>query len=571
MESQSTPFNCDFCQQVESGFLSSLVGEDARILRYTSSLCPDCASEKNFSAMVIDAVVYEKDDKVWIVKYCSTHGVTREVYWEDAAMYHLASRFADDGVKLHNPNVEAPKARCPLKCGLCEEHESHTGLANIVVTNRCNIACWYCFFYAKEGGRIYEPSLERIKRMLEVLRNERPVGAEAVQLTGGEPTLRDDLLEIIAACREAGFQHILLNTNGIELSRNLELMRKIKEVGSKRGHIILYMSFDGVTPKTNPKNYYEVPGVIRNARITGMNMVLVPTVIRGTNDHELGDILRFAFANLDVVRGVNFQPVSLVGRMPREEREKQRITIPGVIKAIEEQTDGAIAREDFFPVPSTARLTDFMEAIFARPKYRLSTHFACGMATYAFKQGSTLVPLTRFFDVEGFLEFLRELSFEVEHSRFKLAGKGISIIKALANISRFIDEEKKPEYLDLKRVLISSLTRGSYAELKELNRNSLFIGMMHFQDTYNYDIARVRKCCVHYALPDLRIVPFCSFNVLPELYRDRIQERFSISASEWEAKTGKKLREDKYVRRFTEEEKREIDEFYRHCIQSAGF
>ncbi|NOZ58753.1 MAG: radical SAM protein [Euryarchaeota archaeon] len=526
--------------------------------------------ERNFSEMIVEAVVYEKDDKVWIAKYCPTHGVTREVYWEDAAMYHFAERFADRGLKLHNPHIEAPKARCPLKCGLCEEHESHTGLANIVVTNRCNLTCWYCFFYAKEGGRIYEPSLERIKRMLAVLRSERPVGAEAVQLTGGEPTLREDLTEIIAACREAGFQHILLNTNGIELSRNLELMRRVKEAG-KGGHIILYMSFDGVTPETNPKNYYEVPGVIRNARIAGMSMVLVPTVIRGRNDHELGDIIRFAFGNLDVVRGVNFQPVSLVGRMPRREREKQRITIPGVIKAIEEQTDGVIAREDFFPVPSTARLTSFMEAIFSTPKYRLSTHFACGMATYAFKQGSTLVPITRFFDVEGFLEFLQELSFEVEHSRFKLAGRGISIIKALANISRFIDEEKKPPYLDLKRVLISALTRGSYAELKELNRNSLFIGMMHFQDTYNYDIARVRKCCVHYALPDLRVVPFCSFNVLPELYRDRVQERFSIPVKEWEARTGRKLADDRYVRSFTEEEKKEVERFYRESIARAGF
>ena len=571
MESQSALFNSDLDRHGDAGFLSSVAGEDVRILRRTSSLCPECVSEKNFSAMVVDAVVYEKDGRVWIAKYCSNHGVTREVYWEDADMYHFAERFADAGLKLHNPHVEAPKARCPLKCGLCEEHESHTGLANIVVTNRCNLACWYCFFYAREDGYIYEPSLERIKRMLAVLRKERPVGAEAVQLTGGEPTLREDLLDIIAACREAGFQHVLLNTNGIELSRNLELMKKVKEVGSRNGHIILYMSFDGVTPDTNPKNYYEVPGVVHNARAAGMSIVLVPTVIRGRNDHELGDILRFAFAHLDVVRGVNFQPVSLVGRMPRREREKQRITIPGVIKAIEEQTSGAIAREDFFPVPSTTRLTGFMEAIFSTHKYRLSTHFACGMATYAFRQGNKLVPLTRFFDVEGFLEFLQELSFEVEHSRFKLAGRGISIIKALANISRFIDEEKKPPYLDLKRVLISSLTRGSYAELKELNRNSLFIGMMHFQDAYNYDIARVKKCCVHYALPDLRVVPFCSFNVLPELYRDRVQKRFSTPAGEWEAKTGRRLAEDRYVRNFSEQQKREIHRFYRDSIARAGF
>ena len=548
-----------------------LTEEGARILSHTRSLCPECASEGRFSRMLVDAVVYEKDGKVWIAKHCSEHGHFREVYWEDAEMYHRASRFADAGVRLLNPNVTQPKASCPMKCGLCEEHESHTGLANIVVTNRCNLRCWYCFFYVREGGRVYEPDLERIKRMLHVLRAEQPVGAEAVQLTGGEPTLREDIVDIITACREAGFLHVLINTNGIELSRNPELMRRMKEAGSRNGgHIILYMSFDGVTPETNPKNYWEVPGVIRNATSAGMNMMLVPTVIRGVNLHQVGDIIRFAFGNINVVRGVNFQPVSLVGRMPRKEREKQRVTIPGVIKAIEEQT-GIVGREDFFPVPSTARLTDFMESIFARPKYRLSTHFACGMATYLFRKGNTLVPLTKFFDVEGFFEFLQELRQEVESSRFKIAGRGISILKALAGISRFVDEKEMPEYLDIKRVLLSALTRGSYRELTELNRNSLFIGMMHFQDTYNYDVARVRKCSVHYALPDLRIVPFCAFNVLPELYRDRVQERFSISVSEWEARTGKRLRDDMYVRRLSEEERRRVQEFYRESMAKAGF
>ncbi len=47
---------------------------------------------------------------------------------------------------------------------MCERHKSHTGLANVVITNRCHLSCWYCFFYAKEGEAIYEPSMAEIRQ-----------------------------------------------------------------------------------------------------------------------------------------------------------------------------------------------------------------------------------------------------------------------------------------------------------------------------------------------------------------------------------------------------------------------
>jgi len=72
--------------------------------------------------------------------------------------------------------------------------------------------------------------------------------------------------------------------------------------------------------------------------------------------------------------------------------------------------------------------------------------------------------------------------------------------------------------------------------------------MMHFQDPYNYDVERVERCGIHYTMPDGRIIPFCAFNVLPEIYRDKVQREYAISAKEWEDKTGKKLADDKYKR-----------------------
>jgi len=270
--------------------------------------------------------------------------------------------------------------------------------------------------------------------------------------------------------------------------------------------------------------------------------VFVPTVIRTVNDHQIGDIIKYAHSNMDVVRGVNFQPVSLVGSMPRKERKKYRITIPDVIKKIEEQTDGEISRWDFYPVPSVTPITHVVEAITGEPQYEFTCHFACGMATYVFDIDGKMVPITRFIDVEGFFEYLDEKAEELAHSRVKT----LKMLKGILDVRKFVDSSKAPKGFDVSRILFDVLVRHDYTALSEFHVRTLFIGMMHFQDLYNYDIERVKRCVIHYGTPDGRIIPFCAFNVLPEIYRDKIQAEFSIPVEEWERKTGKKLKDEIY-------------------------
>ena len=225
--------------------------ENVQVLKFTQSLCPGCVDEEKFDKMKIDSVVFVKSDKVWQLKECAEHGVTKELYWDDYQMYKKAEKFQDPGIKILNPNIDKEQFEidCPNDCGLCVEHESHTGLGNIVVTNRCDLTCWYCFFYAKEGEPIYEPTMDQIKFMLQRMRDEKPVGCNSVQFTGGEPTLREDLPEIVKAAKEIGYSHVQLNTNGISLCHNPELAKNLKAAGVSN----LYMSFDGMTPPTNPK------------------------------------------------------------------------------------------------------------------------------------------------------------------------------------------------------------------------------------------------------------------------------------------------------------------------------
>jgi len=420
------------------------------------------------------------------------------------------------------------------------EDESHSFIVadGILVSN--------CFFYAKEGQPIYEPTLEQIRMMLRNAKHEKEIGANAVQFTGGEPTLRNDLIEIIKIAREEGYDHIQLNTDGIRLAFEPEFVKELKKAGVNT----FYLSCDGMTPQTNWKNHWEIPLIFENIRKAGgPGIVLVPTTIRNVNDHELGAMINFGLNHLDIVRGVNFQPISLVGRVPKKERQRFRITVPGAIKKIEEQTNGAIAKEDWYPVPIAGHIARFFDALLGK-RYYMTSHFACGCATYVFLDDRKVIPITRFIDVEGFVEFLEEKVEELE--KWEKLGK-LAKAKVGAEIflkfKSFYDEKYAPKSFDVLEVMKHAFAHGTYDALGEFHTKTLFLGMMHFMDEYNYDIERVERCVIHYALPDGRIVPFCTFNVIPELYRDKVQAQFSYSWEEWKALHPEwDYKKDKYVR-----------------------
>ncbi|HIE31408.1 MAG TPA: radical SAM protein, partial [Methanosarcinales archaeon] len=375
----------------------------------TKSLCPECKK-------VIDTTVYEKNGQVLLDKTCAEHGTFRDVYWSDAALYSRFAGFWHDGTGVDNPMTERDKG-CPYDCGLCPEHKTTTVLSLIDVTNRCNMRCPVCFANAAAAGYVYEPSVEQIREMMQLLIREKPVRNWAIQFSGGEPTVRDDLPVLVRMAHNLDFVQIQIATNGVRLARSVEYCRELVEAGL---HTV-YLQFDGITPEPylHIRGFNALPTkqrVIENCREAGIKSItLVPTLIRGVNDDQIGGMIRFASENLDVVKGVNIQPVSFAGRIDQKDREEWRITIPDAFRCIEEQTDYEITRDDFYPVPCVVPISNFGEVKKGEPQVRFTMHPHCGAGTYVYVENGRYIPITHFIDVEGLFEYLDEVALKYDH------------------------------------------------------------------------------------------------------------------------------------------------------------
>ena len=372
-------------------------------IKTTRSICPECLK-------ALDATIYEDDGKVFIKKTCPEHGPFNELYWSDYDQYVRAEKFRFDGEGMANPRTEK-KNGCPLDCGICPEHKSHTALAIIDVTNRCNLTCPVCFANAAAAGYVYEPTKEQIYGMLENLRANKPVPATALQFSGGEPTIRKELPDFIRKAKELGFSHVEINTNGLRISQSVEYAKELKAAGVST----IYLQFDGLTSDV----YKFIRGVdllnikmkaIENLRQAGLtSIVLVVTLVKGVNDKQLGDIINFAVKNFDVIRCINVQPVSLCGRLPAQDREKMRITIPDFMKNVEEQTNGIIKASDFYPVPTVAPVAKAVGALKDRRYIEFTAHPHCGMATYLLVEDGKITPITKLANVDKFVATMKKV------------------------------------------------------------------------------------------------------------------------------------------------------------------
>ena len=496
----------------------------------TRSLCPECTQ-------LIDATIFDDGGKVVMEKTCPTHGDFRDTIYSDARMYLQMEEWSfGDNRGLSNPARTDAKT-CPEDCGLCNLHTSHTGLANVDLTNRCNMTCPVCFANANAAGYLYEPDFETVRKMLQALRDQKPVAGRIVQFSGGEPTIYPRFLDVLRMAKEMGFSHLQAATNGLKFT-NLEFAEQAKEAGLHT----LYLQFDGVCDevyrKTRGESLWEKKlRAIENVKKAGLKIVYVPTIVKGVNDHQIGDIIRLALEYIECSSGISFQPVAFTGRIAKHELEAKRFTLSDFAHAVQQQTGIADPYEDWFPLSCVTPFSKLIGALRGEETTTLSCHPHCSVGTYLFvDQNRKAVPVTQFVEVGPMLREMDELARKANKRRIQIFTK----ISAWNNLRKFFHEEKAPQGLTFNKFLqtLQGMTDKKYgrgeSESGGFTYRTLMLAGMHFMDSYNYDIERVKRCVIHYAAPSGLIYPFCAYNSGP-VYRERIEKEFSIPFETQEA------------------------------------
>ncbi|NLW86173.1 MAG: radical SAM protein [Planctomycetes bacterium] len=487
-----------------------------RLPRTVETLCPECSS-------IILGRYFVQDGKVMIEKHCPEHGHFIDCVNSDALLYSKAAWWSFEEAPGQKYPQTIGTGNCPSDCGLCGQHLSSPCLAQIDLTNRCNMRCPVCFANAGVTGRVFEPPYEEIVRQLQVLRDLRPTPCTAIQFTGGEPTVHPDFLKIVSTARDMGFSHIQIATNGLTLA-NEDFARRCIEAGL---HTI-YMQFDGVgdEPHRLTRNYPNLwskkVAAIENCRKTGMKICLVPTILKGVNDNQVGEIFKFAVKNIDVISAISYQPVSFTGRIDPGELKARRYTLGDLAHGIAEAS-GASPLQDMFPLSVVVPLSQILEALTGKPKIRPSCHPDCAFGTYfLISPDGKAYPFPRVIDVEGMFSEMNQIA-----RRITLRGRAtkLDMWRTWRMFKRHFNEKQAPPGLTLKRFIRSlqglvdkNIGRG---EGQKQTYHTLLCAGMHFQDRYNYDVERVKRCVILYSTPK-GVFPFCAYNCGPE-YRPLVE------------------------------------------------
>lgn len=493
------------------------------VLSATEALCPQCLRR-------LPALRVRRGREVWLTRVCPEHGPAEAVIWRGEPGFESWRR---PKIPSAPPVLRTPVDRgCPFDCGLCPAHGQHTCTAVVEVTSRCDLRCPVC--YASSGnGQGADPTPAMLAARLADLR--RTAGACNLQLSGGEPTSRHDLPEIIAAARAQQFGLVQLNTNGLRLAREPGYAERLANAGLQS----VFLQFDGpdeacMVLRGQPLFAAKLAALDACAR-AGLGVVLVPTLLAGVNEHALGDIVRLGMERAPTVRGVHFQPASTFGRFPGAQNTAPRLTLPEVLTLLVAQSGGMLRAEDFHP-PGCEHERCSFSGSFALDAGRLLPLAGGGCCSGA----SPLALAPREApgvpnDAHGGVhngttprvphnEPLREPVHAPIQAPIR-AEEGAR--QAKAAVARQWAAAPVPANTGPNASATASPPRDDFERfLAQRRQDKRFsISCMAFQDAWTLDLERVRGCCIHTQAEDGRLIPFCLYNLTAEdgrtLYRER--------------------------------------------------
>ncbi len=326
-----------------------------RLHRYVTAYCPRChddAPERPLSDVVrLAAVLTERDGRIWLERGCGTHGLVRTLYDEDPEILSYLEEWTAP-TKAHTPDVPGnfdPVPGAYLR-GLPEMQTQHTCILLEDIAEVCNLRCPTCFTDSS-------PDLRNVVPVHDVLANvDQRLAREngrlgVLMLSGGEPTLHPRLDELLAELTSRPITRILVNTNGIRIAGDDDLLDLLT---AHRERVEVYLQYDGLAAETHR---HHRGGDLRRTKTQALQRLsereifttLVMTTTLGVNDHEIGAMVRLAL-DTPFVGGITIQPQFGSGRSGRID-PLDRLTHTGVLKRLGPQTDGLVTWRDLTALP----------------------------------------------------------------------------------------------------------------------------------------------------------------------------------------------------------------------------
>ena len=440
---------------------------------FTLSICSTCLRR-------VDAKIVFENGNVYMLKNCPHHGFEKVLIATDIEYYK--------NIRNYNKPSETPLKfntkthyGCPYDCGLCQDHEQHSCLTVIEITDRCNLQCPTCYAMSSPHyGR--HRTVEEVEQMLDIIvANEGT--PDVVQISGGEPTIHPDFFTIMDIAKKKPIKHLMLNTNGIRIAKDFGFT---KQLATYAPDFEIYLQFDSFKPNAlellRGKDFTETRmKALEHLNALNLSTTLVVTLQQGVNDDEIGKIIEFALKQ-KCVRGVTFQPTQVAGRTENFDPATDRITLTDVRQKILEQTN-IFQPNDLIPVPCNP------DAL---------------VMGYALKLAGQTFSLTRYIDPAQLLDNSRntiiyEQDDALKEQMINIFSTGISVDK--------VEENMKQLLCCLPQI-----------EAPGLGYDNLFrIIIMRFIDAYDFDVRAIKKSCVHIVHKDGRIIPFETMNLF---YRD---------------------------------------------------
>jgi uncharacterized radical SAM superfamily Fe-S cluster-containing enzyme len=455
------------------------------------SICNECLRK-------VEAKIIFRNGKVIMAKTCPQHGRQESLIATDIEYYKRCRTYIKPG-DLPQKFTTRTHYGCPYDCGLCPDHEQHSCLTLIEITDRCNLTCPTCYAMSAPGyGR--HRTVEEVERMLDIICDSEGQ-PDVVQISGGEPTVHPDFFAILDIAKKKPIRHLMVNTNGIRIAKDREFAKRL---AGYMPDFEVYLQFDSFEEKALRTLRGEDLREVRKKAIEHLNefnlsTTLVMTVQKGLNDHEVGKVIEYALQQR-CVRGVTLQPVQVAGRTEGFNPVTDRFTLTEVRQSILDQ-HSLFTPQDIIPVPCN------------------SDSLAMG---YALKLKGETIPLTRMVDPNVLLNaegntIIYEQNEEIKEHIFKMFSTSASPQSAAGTLYQ----------------LLCCLP---FVKAPQLTYENLFrIIIMQFIDTYNFDLRAVKKSCVHIVHKDGRIIPFDTMNLF---YRDHLEEKTNELRKEIESHSG---------------------------------